>query len=56
MVIEGKIVGFDEFMNIVLDDAVEIYLTKHESMPLGRMLLRGECVGIVHEAPHTTYE
>jgi 5'-nucleotidase len=51
MVIEGKIVGFDEFMNIVLEDADEIYLTKGSRLHLGRMMLRGECVGIVHEAP-----
>jgi small nuclear ribonucleoprotein E len=53
MVIEGRIVGFDEFMNIVLEDAREIYLRDDSHVPLGRTMLRGECVGIVHAAPHT---
>ena len=53
MIIEGKLVGFDEFMNIVLDDAYEIYLNKKSRSALGTLMLRGECVGIVHEAPHT---
>jgi len=26
MRIEGKIIGFDEFMNIVMDEAVEVYV------------------------------
>lgn len=52
MIIEGKIVGFDEFMNIVLDDAYEIYLNTKSRAPLGTTMLRGECVGIVHEVPH----
>ena len=26
--IEGHIVGFDEFMNLVLDDAVEVHLKR----------------------------
>jgi small nuclear ribonucleoprotein E len=53
MVIEGKIVGFDEFMNIVLQDAVEVYLNNGSQIHLGTTLLRGECVGIVHAVPHT---
>jgi small nuclear ribonucleoprotein E len=53
MVIEGKIVGFDEFMNIVMQDAFEVHLPTGARTPLGTMLLRGECVGIVHVVPHT---
>jgi small nuclear ribonucleoprotein E len=52
VVIEGKIIGFDEFMNIVLDDAWEVYLRDDSRLHMGRMLLRGECVGIVHVIPH----
>lgn len=52
MIIEGKLVGFDEFMNVVLDDAQEIYLNKKSHADIGTVMLRGECVGLVHEAPH----
>jgi small nuclear ribonucleoprotein E len=53
MVIEGKIVGFNEFINIVLQDAFEVHLRSGARIPLGTMLLRGDCVGIVHVVPHT---
>ncbi|KAK6333902.1 mRNA splicing protein sme1 [Orbilia blumenaviensis] len=46
--IEGKIRGFDEFMNLVIDDAVEIRLpskTEDETRrELGRILLKGDNV------------
>lgn len=46
--IEGKIRGFDEFMNLVVDDAVEIKLaTKTEDetrRELGQILLKGDNV------------
>jgi len=46
--IEGKIRGFDEFMNLVIDDAVEIKLaTKTEEetrRQLGQILLKGDNV------------
>jgi small nuclear ribonucleoprotein E len=51
MVIEGKIIGFDEFMNIVLQEAFEVYLDSGTRTPLGTILLRGECVGIIHCVP-----
>ena len=53
MVIEGKILGFDEFMNIVLGDAYEVYLKKGNRVPLGTTMLRGECVGLIHGIPNT---
>ncbi|KAI5452808.1 hypothetical protein NCC49_000553 [Naganishia albida] len=41
--IEGTIIGFDEFMNVVLDDASEIYVkTGKPRRPLGRMMLKGD--------------
>ncbi|KKA30084.1 hypothetical protein TD95_004561 [Thielaviopsis punctulata] len=50
--IEGKIRGFDEFMNLVLDDAVEVKLvTKTNSeetrRPLGQILLKGDNVSLI---------
>lgn len=51
MYLEGKIIGFDQFMNIVLDDAYEVYVKTSRRIHLGTTMLRGECVGIVHKIP-----
>jgi len=49
--IEGKIRGFDEFMNLVIDDAVEVQLaTKIEEesrRQLGQILLKGDNVSLI---------
>ncbi|KAK5798626.1 hypothetical protein VI817_004916 [Penicillium citrinum] len=49
--IEGKIRGFDEFMNLVIDDAVEVrQATKTEEekrRPLGQILLKGDNVSLI---------
>ncbi|KAK2070588.1 hypothetical protein P8C59_005072 [Phyllachora maydis] len=50
--LEGKIRGFDEFMNIVLDDAFEVkQITKTNSeetrRPLGQILLKGDNVSLI---------
>ncbi|KAK2734195.1 mRNA splicing protein sme1 [Myotisia sp. PD_48] len=49
--IEGKIRGFDEFMNLVVDDAVEVRAatkTEPESRrPLGQILLKGDNVSLI---------
>jgi small nuclear ribonucleoprotein E len=43
--------GFDEFMNLVLDDAVEVTQatkTQEESRrPLGQILLKGDNVALI---------
>ncbi|CAI8023950.1 Small nuclear ribonucleoprotein E [Geodia barretti] len=36
MRIEGIIIGFDEFMNLVMDDAVEVYMKKDFRRQIGR--------------------
>lgn len=46
--IEGVLVGYDQFMNIVLDDASEVDLKTNEVTKIGKMLLRSDNVGIVH--------
>eukprot|EP00525_Craspedostauros_australis_P007164 CAMPEP_0198116072 /NCGR_PEP_ID=MMETSP1442-20131203/9438_1 /TAXON_ID= /ORGANISM="Craspedostauros australis, Strain CCMP3328" /LENGTH=92 /DNA_ID=CAMNT_0043773761 /DNA_START=112 /DNA_END=390 /DNA_ORIENTATION=+ len=45
--IEGQIIGFDEYMNMVLDDAVEIGKERTE---VGRILLKGDAITLLQEA------
>ncbi|PVH86058.1 small nuclear ribonucleo protein-like protein e [Cadophora sp. DSE1049] len=49
--VEGKIRGFDEFMNLVIDDAVEVKQatkTSEESRrSLGQILLKGDNVSLI---------
>ncbi|KAJ4362962.1 hypothetical protein N0V83_010079 [Neocucurbitaria cava] len=51
--IEGKLRGFDEFMNLVIDDAVEITLA-HGEVPeqrrkIGQMLLKGDNISLIQQ-------
>ncbi|CAM9662729.1 unnamed protein product [Phaeothamnion confervicola] len=48
MRIEGQIVGFDEYMNLVLDDAEEVELKKEKRTPIGRILLKGDTITLMH--------
>ncbi len=48
--IEGQIIGFDEFMNLVLGDAVEIFEKKGVRQPLGRILLKGDTITLITAA------
>lgn len=50
MWIEGVIRGFDEFMNIVLLDAEEVYYKKGQRIATGTILLKGENITMVTEA------
>ena len=45
--IEGVIIGFDEYMNVVVDDAEEVNLKANERTKLGRILLKGDCITLV---------
>jgi len=50
MRIEGRITGFDEFMNVVLDEAAEVYVK--EAKPrreLGRILLKGDNITLIQQ-------
>ncbi|GAA5837032.1 hypothetical protein JCM9279_007737 [Rhodotorula babjevae] len=55
--LEGKILGFDEFMNVVLDDAEEVYVKDTKSKKtgdrqrLGRLLLKGENITLISPVP-----
>ncbi|KAG5617727.1 hypothetical protein H5410_017551 [Solanum commersonii] len=45
--IEGRIIGFDEYMNLVLDDAEEVNVKKKTSKQLGRILLKGDNITLM---------
>lgn len=45
--IEGRIIGFDEYMNVVLDDAEELDLKKQARKSLGRILLKGDTITLM---------
>ena len=40
-------IGFDEYMNIVMDDAFEIDLKNKTKKSLGRILLKGDNVTVI---------
>ncbi|XP_036625403.1 small nuclear ribonucleoprotein E-like [Trichosurus vulpecula] len=42
MRIEGCIIGFDEYTNLVLDDAEEIHSKTKSRKQLGRIMLKGD--------------
>ncbi len=39
--------GFDEFMNVVLEDACEISVKKKTSNPIGRIMLKGDNITLI---------
>jgi small nuclear ribonucleoprotein E len=43
--------GFDEFMNVVLDDTEELDLKKKTRKPLGRIMLKGDNITLIAAAP-----
>ena len=50
MRIEGKIIGFDEYMNLVLDEAEELSIKKKTRKDLGRILLKGDNITLMMSA------
>jgi small nuclear ribonucleoprotein E len=48
--IEGRLIGFDEYMNLVLDDAEEISVKRQSKKPLGRILLKGDNISLMTAA------
>lgn len=48
--IEGILIGFDEYMNLVLDDAYEYHLKSNVKKAIGRILLKGENITLVQVA------
>jgi small nuclear ribonucleoprotein E len=45
--IEGRIIGFDEFMNLVLDGAVEVSVKKGTERRLGMILIKGDTICLI---------
>lgn len=45
--LQGKIRGFDEFMNLVIDDAIEVSTKDGAKEELGRILLKGDNITLV---------
>ena len=45
--IEGQIVGFDEYMNLVLDGADEVSAKRGSRKALGRILLKGDTITLM---------
>ena len=48
MRLEGRLIGFDEYMNIVLDDAEEFFPKGKSRKPLGRIMLKGENICLMY--------
>ena len=48
--IEGRLIGFDEYMNLVLDEAEEVYVKKQTKKALGRILLKGDNISLMTAA------
>ena len=60
--IEGRILGFDEYMNLVVDEAEEVEVIpkgsskKGSRRPLGRILLKGDNVTAISAKTTSTSE
>ncbi|KAK2076902.1 hypothetical protein QBZ16_005130 [Prototheca wickerhamii] len=48
--LEGRIIGFDEYMNLVLDEAEELSVKRQTRKPLGRILLKGDNITLMQAA------
>lgn len=46
--IEGLLRGYDEYYNLVLDDSVEVDTKSSSKQEIGRIVLKGDTVGLVH--------
>jgi len=44
---EGTIIGFDEFMNMVLDECIEKNKKKNINNNLGRIMLKGDNITLI---------
>jgi len=50
MRIEGRIIGFDEFMNLVIDEAAEVFVKDAKPRrELGRILLKGDNITLIQQ-------
>merc|ERR1712071_155620 len=49
--LEGIVIGFDEYMNLVLDEAEEINVKTHSKRQIGKILLKGDNITLIQQAP-----
>ena len=47
MWLEGCIIGFDEYMNLILDDAEEIHSKRKSTKQLGLITLKGDNIALL---------
>lgn len=45
--IQGKIKGFDEYMNLVIEEAIEVSTEDGSKEDLGRILLKGDNITLI---------
>lgn len=45
---QGKIIGFDEWMNLTLDHTQEINVKKGTVTDIGKIILKGDVISVVH--------
>jgi small nuclear ribonucleoprotein E len=45
--LEGQIIGFDEYMNMTIDDAFEVDTKTKKKVHVGRILLKGDAVTLM---------
>ncbi|CEP08925.1 hypothetical protein [Parasitella parasitica] len=48
--IEGQIIGFDEFMNLVLENAEEVDTKNNTRLKVGRLMLKGDNITLIQGA------
>jgi small nuclear ribonucleoprotein E len=53
MMLEGQIIGFDEYMNMTLDEAYEIDSKTGKKENVGRILLKGDAITLLQSANPT---
>eukprot|EP00828_Plagiopyla_frontata_P020018 TRINITY_DN2557_c0_g1_i5.p2 TRINITY_DN2557_c0_g1~~TRINITY_DN2557_c0_g1_i5.p2 ORF type:complete len:135 (-),score=33.26 TRINITY_DN2557_c0_g1_i5:87-491(-) len=51
---EGRIIGFDEYMNLTLENAVEVNTKKNTRSELGRILLKGDNITLLRNISDIT--
>lgn len=49
--LQGTIIGFDEYMNVVLDNASEVNVKKGTTKPVGRIMLKGDNITLLRALP-----
>jgi len=54
MRLEGQVIGFDEYMNVMLDDADEVDVKTGKKSNVGRILLKGDCISLIQTASSAT--